>query len=47
MRVRNLVRGAVVATTLAVLAAMLPGTSVAAPNGGSQPYLVVARSGAD
>jgi subtilisin family serine protease len=47
MRVRNLVRGAIVATTLAVLAAMLPGTSVAAPNGGSQRYLVVARSGAD
>jgi hypothetical protein len=47
MRVRNLVRGAVVATILAVLAALLAGTSVAAPSGGSQRYLVVARSGAD
>jgi lantibiotic leader peptide-processing serine protease len=47
MRVRNAARGVVVATTLAVLAAMLPGTSVAAPRGGSQRYLVVARTGAD
>jgi lantibiotic leader peptide-processing serine protease len=47
MRVRNLVRGVVIATTLAVLAAMLPGTSFAAPRGGSQRYLVVARTGAD
>ena len=36
MRVRNVARGMVVATTLAVLAAMLPGTSVAKPSGGSQ-----------
>jgi hypothetical protein len=34
MRVRNLARGVVLATTLAVLAAMLPGTSVAAPSAG-------------
>ncbi len=47
MRVRNVARGMVVATTLAVLAAMLPGTSVAAPSGGSQRYLVVARTAAD
>jgi hypothetical protein len=47
MRVRKLARGVVVATTLAVLAAMLPGTSLAAPKGGSQRYLVVARTAAD
>jgi len=47
MRVRNVARGMVVATTLAVLAAMLPGTSVAKPSGGSQRYLVVARTAAD
>jgi lantibiotic leader peptide-processing serine protease len=47
MRVRNLARGVVIATTLAVLAVMLPGTSFAAPRGGSQRYLVVARTGAD
>jgi hypothetical protein len=47
MRVRNLARGLVIATTLAVVAAMLPGTSFAAPRGGSQRYLVVARTGAD
>jgi subtilisin family serine protease len=47
MRVRNVARGVVLATILAVLAAMLPGTSVAAPSGGSGRYLVVARSAAD
>ena len=47
MRVRKVARGVVVATTLAVLAAMLPGTSLAAPKGGSQRYLVVARTAAD
>jgi lantibiotic leader peptide-processing serine protease len=49
MRVRNLARGVVLATTLAVLAAMLPGTSVAAPSagGGTGRYLVVAKSAAD
>jgi lantibiotic leader peptide-processing serine protease len=47
MRVRNVARGMVIATTLAVLAAMLPSTSLAAPRGGSQRYLVVARTAAD
>ena len=47
MRVRNVARGVVLATTLAMLAAMLPGTSVAAPSGGAKRYLVVAKSAAD
>jgi subtilisin family serine protease len=47
MRVRNVARGVVLATTLAMLAAMLPGTSVAAPSGGTKRYLVVAKSAAD
>jgi len=49
MRVRKVARGMVLATTLAVLAAMLPGTSVAAPSagGGTGRYLVVAKSAAD
>jgi subtilisin family serine protease len=47
MRVRNVVRGVVLATTLAVLAALLPATSLAAPRGSSDRYLVVARTAAD
>jgi hypothetical protein len=49
MRVRNVARGVVLATTLAVLAAMLPSTSVAAPSAGrgSGRYLVVAKRAAD
>ena len=47
MRVRNVAQGVVLATTLAVLAAMLPGTSVAAPSGATKRYLVVAKSAAD
>jgi lantibiotic leader peptide-processing serine protease len=48
MRVRNVARGVVLLTTLAVLAAMVPGTSVAAPSaGGSGRYLVVAKRAAD
>ena len=47
MRVRNVARGVVLATALAMLAAMLPGTSVAAPSGGSKRYLLVAKSADD
>jgi lantibiotic leader peptide-processing serine protease len=47
MRVRTMLRGAVVATVLAVLAALLPQLAAAAPSGPSGRYLVVARSSAD
>ncbi|HZA81211.1 MAG TPA: hypothetical protein VFC13_07030, partial [Actinomycetes bacterium] len=47
MRVRTMLRGAVVATVLAVLAAMLPQLAAAAPSGPPGRYLVVARSSAD
>jgi subtilisin family serine protease len=42
-----MLRGAVVATVLAVLAAMLPQLAAAAPSGPPGRYLVVARSSAD
>jgi lantibiotic leader peptide-processing serine protease len=47
MQVRTVVRGLVVTTVLAVLAAMLPQLASARPQGASGRYLVVARSPAD
>jgi lantibiotic leader peptide-processing serine protease len=47
MQVRTVVRGLVVTTVLAVLAAMLPQLASARPQGASGRYLVVARSSAD
>jgi subtilisin family serine protease len=47
MRVRTLLRATVVATVLAMLAALLPQLAAAAPRGPSGRYLVVARSAAD
>jgi subtilisin family serine protease len=47
MQVRTVLRGLVVATVLAVLAALLPQLASAGPRGASGRYLVVARSSAD
>jgi len=47
MQVRTVVRGLVIATILAVLAALLPQMASAGPRGASGRYLVVARSSAD
>src|SRR6266542_2592023 len=47
MRSRIVVRAAVTLAALVVLAAMSPGTSLAASNGRSGRYLVLARNGAD
>jgi subtilisin family serine protease len=47
MKVRAVVRGLVVTTILAMLAALLPQLASAAPKGASGRYLVVARSSAD
>ena len=47
MKVRTVLRGLVVTTVLAVLAALLPQMASAAPKGSSGRYLVVARSSAD
>jgi lantibiotic leader peptide-processing serine protease len=47
MKVRAVVRGLVIATILAMLAALLPQLATAAPKGASGRYLVVARSKAD
>src|SRR6266545_1642565 len=47
MRSRIVVRAAVILAALVVLAAMSPGTSLAASNGRSGRYLVLARNGAD
>ncbi|MFL6218843.1 MAG: S8 family serine peptidase [Actinomycetes bacterium] len=47
MQVRTVLRGLVVTTVLAVLAAMLPQLASAGPKGASGRYLVVARSSAD
>jgi hypothetical protein len=47
MKVRVVLRGLVVATVLAMLAALLPQLATAAPKGASGRYLVVARSSAD
>jgi lantibiotic leader peptide-processing serine protease len=47
MKVRVVLRGLVVATVLAMLAALLPQLATAAPKGTSGRYLVVARSSAD
>ncbi|HEV8164060.1 MAG TPA: S8 family serine peptidase, partial [Actinomycetota bacterium] len=47
MKVRSVLRGLVVATVLAMLAALLPQLATAAPSGASGRYLVVARSSAD
>jgi lantibiotic leader peptide-processing serine protease len=46
MRVRTVARAAVLATAFVVLAAMVQGTSVAAPSARSGRYLVLARDGA-
>jgi subtilisin family serine protease len=47
MQVRTVLRGLVVTTVLAVLAALLPQMASAGPKGASGRYLVVARSAAD
>ena len=47
MQVRTVLRGLVVTTVLAVLAALLPQLASAGPKGASARYLVVARSSAD
>jgi subtilisin family serine protease len=47
MQVRTVVRGLVMMTVLAVLAALLPQMAAAGPRGASGRYLVVARSSAD
>jgi lantibiotic leader peptide-processing serine protease len=47
MRVRTMLRATVVATVLALLAALLPQLAAAAPSGERGRYLVVARSAAD
>ena len=47
MKVRVVLRGLVIATVLAMLAALLPQLATAAPKGASGRYLVVARSSAD
>jgi subtilisin family serine protease len=47
MQVRTVLRGLVVTTVLAVLAAMLPQLASAGPKGANGRYLVVARSSAD
>ena len=47
MRVRNVVRGMVVLTILAVAAALLPSVAFAAPSRSTGRYLVVARSASD
>jgi Subtilase family len=47
MQVRTVLRGLVVTTVLAVLAALLPQMASAGPKGASGRYLVVARSSAD
>src|SRR5215211_6757039 len=47
MQVRTVLRGLVVITVLAVLAALLPQMASAGPRGASGRYLVVARSSAD
>jgi subtilisin family serine protease len=47
MQVRTVVRGLVVMTVLAVLAALLPQMASAGPRGAAGRYLVVARSSAD
>src|SRR5215212_7104501 len=47
MKVRTALRGVVVATILAMLAALLPQLASAAPKGASDRYLVRARSSAD
>jgi len=47
MQVRTVLRGLVVTTVLAVLAALLPQLASAGPKGASARYLVVARSAAD
>jgi lantibiotic leader peptide-processing serine protease len=47
MKVRSVLRGLVVATVLAMLAALLPQLASAAPKGASGRYLVVARSSSD
>jgi lantibiotic leader peptide-processing serine protease len=47
MQVRTVLRGLVITTVLAVLAALLPQMASAGPKGASARYLVVARSSAD
>ena len=47
MQVRTVLRGLVITTVLAVLAALLPQMASAGPRGASGRYLVVARSSAD
>jgi subtilisin family serine protease len=47
MKVRSVLRGLVVATVLAMLAALLPQLATATPKGASGRYLVVARSSSD
>jgi subtilisin family serine protease len=47
MQVRTMLRGLVITTVLAVLAALLPQMASAGPKGASGRYLVVARSSAD
>jgi subtilisin family serine protease len=47
MQVRTVLRGLVIMTVLAVLAALLPQMASAGPRGASARYLVVARSSAD
>jgi subtilisin family serine protease len=47
MQVRTVLRGLVITTVLAVLAALLPQMASAGPRGASARYLVVARSSAD
>jgi hypothetical protein len=47
MKVRSVLRGLVVATVLAMLAALLPQLATAASKGASGRYLVVARSSSD
>ena len=47
MKVRTILRGLVVATVLAMLAALLPQMATAAPEKASGRYLVRARSAAD
>jgi hypothetical protein len=47
MQVRTVLRGLVITTVLAVLAALLPQLASAGPRGASARYLVVARSSAD
>jgi lantibiotic leader peptide-processing serine protease len=47
MQVRTVLRGLVITTVLAVLAALLPQMASAGPKGASGRYLVVARSSAD